>query len=262
VGLYDCLTAWAGTVGIGAVVPPPSAGGRFLLDRNGMEKPRPYDPDKPPADPSRYLLLNASPLNATVHEQLKVIQSGNDPKLPVLKEMKYWHAARVLQNMLLAWHIIPSRRHPRAERYDWMISTCGIGSVHHYLQGDQAGMVVEEEETEAEEESAVRIHSSVLSGTAAIHRQFRCRQTNFSATGLCLVMAPEDAKGVHVGQLMVLESERERGNGRYKLAVVRRMVQRDTTTLEVGIRFVTGDIRVGRVEVASQMRARINSPCC
>ncbi len=253
--VYDCLTCWAGRVALGPYAAAQKAAGRFLIDRRGFEKPKPFDPDKLPTNDTQLLLLNALPLNATVHEQLKVVQSGNAATIPPLKSLNYWSATRILQSMLLGWHVLPSRRHERAERYDWLISTCGIGSVHHYLQTSAADEGEADEMEATLTDSQVDIGSTSLGITAAIHHRFRCRQTNISASGVCLIMAPEDAQGIHVGQIMVLESERERGVGRSKLAVIRRMIHRDASSLEVGLRFLPGEVRTARIELSSQSRS-------
>ncbi len=265
---YDCLGAWAGRVKAGAFTIPTYSTGHFIIDIRGDKKPEAYDPERIPADAKQYLMLNVTPLNATVNEFAK---AADDPeaRLPAcLRHLPRREARQLLQKMLVAWHISPTRKHPRANKADWFFSTCGITAVHRQLSqalGDAWPPAEEEDdddEFEYDHETLVEIDRSFsnASAAAADHHSFRCRQFNISATGMGLVLSSEQFPQINVGQLILLEPEQAPGGKSHKIGIIKRLLRREDDSIEAGIRLLTGRCVPVLIEVSSEMDDPIRQP--
>lgn len=107
--------------------------GCFLVELRGNRKPTSYDPEKPPTDPSQYLMLDTSPLNQEINQQMQALQKAPRSVIPGIKKQDPAFAESLMRTMLLAWYLHPKRRHPREERFDWLIAACGLAAIQHFL---------------------------------------------------------------------------------------------------------------------------------
>ncbi|MES9873954.1 MAG: hypothetical protein ABW146_12625 [Candidatus Sedimenticola sp. 6PFRAG7] len=241
---YDYLACWAQHARVGNLKEKNIPASCFLLDLHGNQKPFAYDPEKPPGDPSHYLVLDVSPLNQEIHRQMQVLKAKPNTPIAGVSKRAGGSTERMIRNMLLAWHVQPHRRHPREERFDWLIAACGIAATQHFLLEGKLTAVTHEPEAVAEpgeETEAIEILDLQQTGPSGYDTQ-RWRQVNLSASGVGIVLNPADAGGLQVGQAVLLESERRGGEGSWVIGIVRRLIQRDRSTLETGIQFIRGTI--------------------
>lgn len=267
---YDCLGAWAGRVKVGGFTIPTYASGHFIIDIRGNRKPEAYNPERIPDDAAKYLMLNVTPLNAVVHEYTKALSDEERRLPPCLRNLPRREARQLLQQMLVAWHIVPTRRHPRAEKAEWFVSTCGVTAVHQQLKnalGIEWKIAGEQEEFEDDyeddygEETIVEIDGAMGgAATLADHHSFRCRQFNISATGMGLVLSSDEFPHINVGQLILLQQEEPRSKGRQKIGVIKRLLRREDENVEVGVRLITGASSPALIEVTTDMDETMRHP--
>lgn len=217
--------------------------GRFQVDLYGLEKSRPIDPENPPEDTSHYLMLNITQLNVLVNKHMQSLDSGSSEPIPGTEGLDKASMRRMFRHMLLAWHLQPKRRHPRQEHFEWLVTACGINDINHFLN---EGKLAASSQALQEEES-VEILDIMRPNLPVRHSTFRWRQTNISESGVGLEMSPDDAKNLHVGQIVLTESEQVGGDEKWTAGVVRRLILRDNCTMVAGIQFIQGHISSAKI---------------
>ncbi|MET0117368.1 MAG: hypothetical protein ABW090_08090 [Sedimenticola sp.] len=239
---FNYLTCWAQHAQLSNFKARQKASSCFLVDLQGAQKATPYDPEEPPAEASRFLMLDIYPLNKEINQQLKVMQ--NPPASASSDKRSGMVSEHLMRTMLLAWYVKPKRRHQREERYDWLVSAWGIAAIQHFLlEGKLVSAGKAHSELDPYDQETIEIGDVKQDPlTASRFDTHRWRQVNMSDGGVGMVMNPADACGLQVGQIVLLESERMEGEGKSMVGIVRRLLQRDKSTLEAGIQFVHGII--------------------
>ncbi len=241
---YDYLGKWAAEARITQVPEQiDNFNGRFLLSLSGNDKPIVYSPTIVRENRDNYLLIDAIPLNQIINQHLKS-QSGENPGdthgIPSITNAE---AVSLFRHMLLAWHIQPKRKHDRDEKHQWVVTAAGINQVNHFLKTQD---LVETNGCSASfgnsENNEFEITSTLGGQAASSYKTFRWRQINTSLSGAALMIHPDQQSDLHVGQLIVMESEELTGQKGLTVGIVRRMVQKGNNALEAGIQFVQGKL--------------------
>ncbi len=220
---------------------PDSITGLFLVDLRAMQPPKPPEPNTA-LDPEHHRLLHVNSLNLMIHQQRKQLLADKKAKAEGTEGLSKEQAAQMFRHMLLAWHVRPTRRNTRHEKYGTCPVTYGLSAVNHFLK---RGRLTQEEEGGMDAQADE--HTLTLGEQAPFcrdGRHFRIdswRIFNKSRSGMGVIVPPPFPKEVQVGQLVMVElSDREHRT--LKTGVIRRMIQRDAQTLEVGIQFLPGKI--------------------
>ena len=236
---YDYLSFHCKSAIITTFKVPEITGGHFLVDLKGQRKPQPFRLDNVPPRPREFLLLNVNPLNGVVHRHFKMLEVNPEVEIEGLENLEGGQAMHLFRGMLVSWHISPTRRHERIEEYDWLVASCGLHDIWAILHQEES-----EEQAETEE---VEIGHNLAQPLQGKRRAYRWRQTNFSASGVGVVLPISEARALQVGQLVLTNSEAGNGNNRQRLGVVRRLIHRDTENMEAGIQFLGGTITATRI---------------
>lgn len=217
--------------------------GCFLVDLQGSQKPRKFDPGSPPENPSQYMLLDCEPLNVIINKQMKSLDSDKAEQIPGMEKISPEDMKRLLRHMLIAWHIHPGRKHPRAESYGWLIAASGVNDISHFLgKGRLAPSPQAETDQDLDEINILELADPFGTAQPVEHHTFRWRQINESLSGMGIEAPLEDEETLQVGQLILVENERTPGEGKWSVGVIRRIIHKDQETLEIGIQFVQGRI--------------------
>jgi hypothetical protein len=220
----------------------PSGAGRFLVDLEGVDPPRPPDPDTLPQNPDRFRYLNLLPLSKRLHQLLRQMENRGAEPPEGLRQIRGIDPKLVLTRVLKAWHGRQERRSERQESFGWMLCGCGLSAVGFFLEqlrkGDAADELVPQE-TRLELDLQ---HYSPLSGHAARFRRVRCRQVNRSASGMCIRLQLPAAAEPEVGQVLLLQEDLASITGDWHAGIVRRLLRIDQETLEAGVQFIRGAI--------------------
>ncbi|MCP3868471.1 MAG: hypothetical protein GY703_10315 [Gammaproteobacteria bacterium] len=236
---YDYLHQWSDEAALGPVDDQPSARGLFLVDLSDSGGPTPYNNGTEQEDHSDHLLLDVTRLNTTINGHRQLLQAGKlddlgtsqgiDPKNPIA-------ATQMLQHMLLAWHVIPKRRHKRIQEPGWLTATCGISGIHRMLS----------EQSLDSDIADLDVH--------------KWQQRNTSASGVEIVAPASHQNFLQVGELLLLQMDKPEGRLLPRLGVVRRLAHTANGNLGAGIQFVYGQIIPATIQPSGQgAKLKLNS---
>ena len=209
-----------------------TAKGLFIVDQEGAGKPAPYDGQSTGTESAEHLFLNASQLNTRVNKHLKLLKNGQKSDLEEIRGLDASNpisARQMLQHMLLAWHIVPKRRHTREERQAQLTAVCGVASIHLMLSGGTP--------------KPGGVGMDIL----------LWKQRNISAGGVEVSAPLADQKYLQVGELVLLQGERG-GDLTMKLGVVRHLFQVESDTLCAGIQFIYGRVFPVTIQPSGQSK--------
>jgi len=205
--------------------------GLFIVDQEGLGKPVPYEGHPEGTDSAEHLFLNANRLNTRVNKHLQLLKNGRKSDLEEIMGLDASNpisARQMLQHMLLAWHIVPKRRHAREERQAQLSAVCGVASIHLMLSGG----------------------TPIPGGVGMdIHLW---KQRNISAGGVEISAPLDDQEYLQVGELVLLQGERGERDLTMKLGVVRHLFQTESDALCAGIQFVYGRVFPVTVQPSGQ----------
>lgn len=235
---YDYLTEWGAKAGIGrAATAPENTTGVFLIDLGAMQPPKPPEPGESLAQ-ERHRLLTVAPLNASVHRHLQQIREEDAAAPKGAENLSIAEMEQMFRHMLLAWHVRPSRRSPRHEKYGACRVACGLSAINHFLLAGEFTPEREERAAPPGTEDLILEEKGTFRREAAHYDVHRWRIFNRSASGIGMMVSPPFPKDLQVGQLVLVEIETEQREKRLTPGIVRRMIERDANTLETGIQFI------------------------
>ena len=244
---YDYLARWALLTKFESPDQiPKNITAHFLVDSQSVHPPKPLKADTELA-PERHHIFNTLHLCETIHKQMKQVENNSKFIPEATEKLTAIQSIQMFRHMLLAWHVQPERRSPREEKYGAHMVASGLSAAKHFMEKDA---IVHEEAANPfsieEEEPA----SFTLEGTAGIqsaprlsrYKVYEWRIFNISASGMGLIVNAPVPKEVQVGQLLIAQVPRKESKANCSVGIVRRMIQRDPETMEVGIQFITGKL--------------------
>ena len=152
----------------------------------------------------------------------------------------------MLRHMLTAWHISPTRRHQRQERYDWLTTCHGLSAVHHYLKGQltQPSDFSHTAQSGEPESYEISSRTPLISRNGEHHySRYRWRQINSCTSGVCIELPATEQQHFRIGDLVLFEKESEQAS-RWYLGIIKRMlVHLRGGRMEVGIQLIPGIVQ-------------------
>ncbi len=240
---YNYLSHWAIKAELHtATIAPNNITCLFLVDLQAIHPPKPPEPNTE-LTPKRHRLLHVNSLNLLIHQQRKQLLENGDTAPKGVSHLTKGQTNQMFRHMLLAWHVRPTRRSERHEKYGAYSVTYGLSAINHYLK---KGSFTQECDTSFND--LVDDNTLTLEASTSFHRENKhytvssWRIFNLSAGGIGIVVPPPFPKDVQVGQLIMIELETDAGIKQFKTGIIRRMIERNTNTLEVGVQFLPGEI--------------------
>lgn len=219
--------------------------GLFLVDLESIQPPKPL-----PADiqlQPQHRILHVGPLCQKIHKQLQLVQGNSKATPEATEKLTAIQSIQMFRHMLLAWHVRPERLSPRLEKYGTYKVACGLSAASYFIgkdtiicEQDKNPFGLEDESTSLTLEGYPTIAPSTPKTT--YYKVFEWRIFNISATGMGLIIKAPFPQEAQVGQLVVVEVERKETNANCSVGIIRRMIQRDDDTLEIGIQFAQGKV--------------------
>jgi hypothetical protein len=247
--LYRYLVSGAQLARLGGFVRLDDTSGLLLVDLLGVERTGPLQPDLQPDDPDRFLILDAGHLMSEIEKQLATLGPDSKSKAQPVEGLTKQQSIQLLERMLQLWQSRPARQHPRKEQYDRLLAAGGIDAVCHFLR--QGSLAPQQENTNSEEQEEIHafdVHSYLSStATEKKHPTYSCRQTNISEGGMAIVTNQSDVSDLPIGQVVLAESEQAQGEARWRTGVVRRLIQRGKSMVEIGIQFLPGKVTAASI---------------
>ncbi len=240
---YNYLAHWAIKSELHkATTVPDNITGLFLLDLQAMHPPKPPEPNAKLL-PARHRLLHVNSLNLVIHQQRKQLLADEHGEAKGTEGLSKDQASQIFRHMLLAWHVRPTRRSERHEKYGSYPVIYGLSAINHFLK--RGGNSLKDEVCV---EDLTEDDTLTLGETASFCRENRhfqihsWRVFNRSKGGIGAIVPPPFPKEVQVGQLVMIELDADDDEKQLKAGIVRRMIERDVNTLEIGIQFLPGKI--------------------
>ena len=240
---YNYLTHWAVKAELHkATTVPDNITGLFLLDLQAMHPPKPPEPNATLL-PARHRLLHVNSLNLVIHQQRKQLLADKNSEAKGTEGLSKDQASQIFRHMLLAWHVRPTRRSERHEKYGSYSVIYGLSAINHFLKRGEFSL-----EDKSCTEGLMEDDTLTLGEAAPFCRENRhfkiysWRVFNRSKGGIGAIVPPPFPKEVQVGQLIMIELDADRDETQLKAGIVRRMIKRDANTLEIGIQFLPGKI--------------------
>jgi len=240
---YNYLTHWAIKSELHAsTTVPDNITGLFLVDLQALHPPKPPEPNSKLL-PERHRLLHVNSLNLVIHQQRKQLLTNESVEVKGTEGISKEQAEQMFRHMLLAWHVRPTRRSERHEKYGSYPVTYGLSAINHYLK---IGTFTQEDDTSTEE--LIDGETLTLGETASFCRENRHFQLyswrifNRSSGGIGIIVPPPFPKEIQVGQLIMIELDTNTETKQLKAGIIRRMIERDANTLEIGVQFLPGKI--------------------
>ncbi len=237
---YNYLTHWAVKSELHrSTTVPDNITGLFLVDLQAMQPPKPPEPNAT-LHPEHHRLLHVNSLNLMIHQQRKRLLADKSSEIKGVENISKEQASQMFRHMLLAWHVRPTRRSERHEKYGACPVTYGLSAINHFLK---RGKLTQES---AHTETLVEEDTLTLGETAPFCREekqfqiYSWRIFNKSRSGIGIIVPPPFPKEVQVGQLIMIELDADGGEKELKTGIIRRMIERDSNTLEIGIQFLPG----------------------
>ena len=236
-GAYDYLSWYAKNAKLTSVEQASDHPGNYLIPRDGVEKPIVYNTKQPPSIPERYMILETHRLNVLISRHLDILSEDKYAPIRGCEKIEADAKRLLLKQMLHIWHTNPKRRHERKDRFDRISCAFGVGQVYHFLKQGTMHQPYADPEAESDKGSQGNAIDPELSGILSI---YECRQENISTSGMMILSSDQNIDSLKIGQLIVTESSITENTGRLKVGIVKRIVNRDNSTIEFGVQFLPG----------------------
>jgi hypothetical protein len=251
----EYLAGCAGNARLGPLDASSAGAGTGIVDLAGAKPPAPFSPERAYQPAEQFRMIDPRPLGELLERQRNGLE-GPDPILPAgLDAMQPFRAAQLLGRMEQSWLDPAHRETERQACYDWLPVACGIQAIVGQLR----------EPMHSADDYWPASDPPAWSGQAASHlpetpagslpswRQFNC-----SAGGLGMKVRLPAPPELRVGQLLLIQSSAAPSAKGPQVGVVRRMIERDGTDVEIGIQLL-GD-RVRPVAVRPVVVGRAPTP--
>lgn len=246
---FDYFNSWASGPQLEPLAQAQTLAGRYLVDLDGLEAPKPPDPDTRPQNPERFRYFNLLPISRQAQQHLRQMELQGAAPPEGLQNLRDLDPALLLKRVLKAWHGRQERRSEREETFGWMLCGCGLGAVNHFISDELPNPAPPSAASETEEEVVDLGQFSSLSGRQGHYSRLRCRQVNRSMSGICIRLHLPSETDAQVGQVLMLEEDLPDGSGNWYAGIVRRRVRIDPDTLEAGIQFIRGLVKPIRIRL-------------
>ncbi len=212
--------------------PTPGAG---VVDLAGAKPPAPFAAGHAYQPAECFRVIDPGPLRSLLELHRGALE-GPEPRLPPgLEAMQPFRADQLIGRMEQSW-LEPARRESvREESYDWLPVACGIVAIVAQLR----------ELTRANDSfhyAPARMDPDrdppAGPGGRPVNRLPSWRQFNRSAGGVGMRVRLPTPQDLRVGQLVLIEDTGATRAKGWLIGVVRRMIERDGTNVEIGVQFL------------------------
>lgn len=234
--IYRYLDRWAGLAQLSPGVAALKSHCQFLINLDHDRAGAVNTETSAITTEVRYRLLNTTELARVVHQQLMVLQSGQQPDPEGLEKDFYAHLGQdMLVRLINAWGVNPKRVFTRSPRSNHRLQvTIGIEAINFHINGERF--------TPSTSEVGPQPRRTALGpGNGAPNRVAQSHLpptstswdlTDESAGGYALAKSGEQGETVRVGDLV---ASRPENNGSWEIGIVRWVRTSGMDNIEIGI---------------------------
>jgi hypothetical protein len=233
----EYLSSFGGHAHLQPLMQTSNPSGFFLARLDSDKPPRALAHDTTVTDARTDILLNTLDLARLLHQQIKQMESGVDPKtlhLPVAtNDFGY---SNLLRRMLKHWGLSPKRMFNRQPNSAHMDICSGISAIHHFLGKDPGGSGSDEGVTEIVEELQTEItlelaNSPLDKTSQQTYVSHNWMIINESAGGVALTKDPGSSAQIRVGEIVGLKPKESES---WNVGVVRWVSSKNPMHLQLG----------------------------
>ena len=234
--IYRYLDRWASTAQLSPGVADLKSHCQFLINLDHDRAGAVNTETSPITTEVRYRLLNTTDLARIIHQQLLIVQSGQQPVADGLETDFYAHLAHdMLVRLISAWGVNPKRvfaRSPRANRQSH--AAIGIDAINYFVNGgyftpssNEVGPPPRRSALGPGSDPAKRVFSQATAPASTLWEL-----TDESAGGYALAKSSGQAEPVRVGDLLASRTD---GNIAWEIGIVRWVRTTGTDSIEIGV---------------------------
>lgn len=238
---YDYLSWHAKTAKLISVDNVSKHSGNYIMPRDGQLKPTLYNPEKLPPDLDKYMICETHKLNLLISSHLEILSTDDSAIIRGTDSLTADNKRQMFRKMLHIWHTNPKRRHERKSKFDRLSCAFGVSSAYFFLK--KGTMHNEGEKTKYAHGDIARDYPLNRPAEPKLSdnlHTFECRQGDVSASGMGIMTSEQNIANLKIGQIVVTESEISYKPAQMKMGIVRRIVQQDESTIQVGIQYLPG----------------------
>jgi len=214
--------------------------GHYVIDKLGELPPQRFDPAMQDglATP-RFCLFNILPVSQRLHQDLRAIEKQSAGHPTGLQNLGIKAASNLLRRMLKSWHVRLQRDSERHATSGQARLSLGLWAVHRFFTDPAASLAHDSDQ----EEIDLAQQTGVLNpGTVRNPPAFDCWRCNQSRSGVALLLSMPQTTMPQVGDLVLLTRPESQHVAEAKVGVVRRVLLKEQTMLEIGVQFINGRI--------------------
>jgi len=216
--------------------------GNYLMPIDGTDKPVLFGREKPPSDPTKYMLCETHRLNLQVNRHLEMLSTDESVFINGTEDLLIANKKQMLRQMLHIWHTNPRRRHKRSDKFDRLSCAFGVNSVYHFLKnGSMRKTAAAGQEHSSPNQEYLITHTGKPNLAERLHT-YEFLQEDTSASGIGILSSEQEVSDLKIGQLIIVESKIGETPGKLQVGVVRRIVKQNHITTEVGVQHLPGTV--------------------
>ena len=239
--VFDYLGAYADTAEFIELTANIDPAGRYVIDRMGEMPPQRFDPGSQEglATP-RFCIFDVLPVSQRLHQDLRSIEKQQAGNPMGLQHLGIKTASNLLKRMLKSWHIRLQRDSERHATSGQAGLTLGLQAIHRFFS-DSTTSVEQDNGNPQEIDLTLQTGGLNPSGDCA-SLTLDCWRCNQSRSGVALLLTVPQLITPQVGDLVLLTKTKSRNRSEAKVGVVRRVLLREQSVLEIGVQFINGRI--------------------
>ncbi len=216
--------------------------GHYVVDRLGEVSPSLFEPDglENLAQP-RFTLFNLNPVSQRIHQLLRSLERSEELRPICMNRLTTQEITNLLARMLKSWHIRLQRESERHTTSGQVSLWTGLQNIYSYLTRDERP-VSEEEAEESSEITMTQAQSLQSLNYDPAKPQLTARRFNQSRSGVALHLTINPNTPSMVGELILISLQAGAGINEWKIGIVKRALNRQGGTLEIGVQFIQGRV--------------------
>jgi hypothetical protein len=189
----------------------------------------------------RFALFNLNPVSQQIHQLLRSLERSEDQKPIAMSRLTIQETTNLLARILKAWHIRPQRDSERHSTSGQVSLWTGLQNIYGYLTRDQR-QATQEEADENSEITLTHAQSLQSLNQDPDKPQLTARRFNQSRSGVALHLSINPNAPSMVGELVLISLQAGSGLSEWKIGIVKRALNRQQGTLEIGVQFIQGRV--------------------
>jgi hypothetical protein len=231
--VYEQLRHWTAHARLKPFEPPPAGGGSFIIDLDSDNRPLTPDKQSQISSVKRARILDCAELGGIVEDQLERLDAGQP--LTTETRLSPYFARVMLQQMLRAWGVPPSRNFAREARSGELELVRGMSAVYFHLNN----RIEFDPGADPDAEDSAGWHASAT--PAPDYRAEKWTLVDQGMGGFAVISADRPAQAVRVGDLVAFVDSNS-GRPHWTLGIIRWLMVRQGKSHRIGTQIIANRV--------------------